>query len=106
MTVKLPTTKRLFAVAGNTCAFADCERRLVKADVVVGQICHIRAKEKGGPRYEPSYPDPDAYENLILMYGEHQRRLDCHEHQSAGWANGAQHYQCLSGRSAEAYSAT
>ncbi|HKU77949.1 MAG TPA: hypothetical protein VJR02_28805 [Pyrinomonadaceae bacterium] len=76
MTIKLPTTKRLFAVAGNTCAFPDCERRLVKADVVVGQICHMRAKEKGGPRYDPSYPDPDAHENLILMCGEHHKTID------------------------------
>ena len=40
------TIKRLFAVAGNRCAFAGCEERLVDegSGTIMGEVCHIKAK--------------------------------------------------------------
>lgn len=74
--MKSTTVKRLFAVAGNICAFPECTTRLVEDGVIVGQVCHIRAREPGGPRYDPHYSDRDAFENLVLMCGVHHKIID------------------------------
>lgn len=74
--MKTTILKRLFAVAGNTCAFPDCTTRLVEEAVIVGEVCHIRAQEPGGPRYDANYPDRDAFENLVVMCGVHHKNID------------------------------
>lgn len=74
--MKTSTLKRLFAVSGNTCAFPGCTNRLVVGGDIVGEVCHIRARSSGGPRYESSYPDVDAFENVIAMCPEHHTIVD------------------------------
>jgi hypothetical protein len=80
-----PTTaiiKRLFAVSGNKCAFPKCVSPLVDGEKVVGKICHIKAQNKGGARYDPTQTAEErhGYDNLILMCGRHHDVIDDDEH--------------------------
>ena len=47
------TIKRLFAHSGNRCAFPRCMEVLVEEGTVVGKVCHIKAANPKGPRYDP-----------------------------------------------------
>ena len=44
----------------------------------VGEICHIRAKSPGGPRYDSSQTDVerDGFHNLILLCSTHHKLID------------------------------
>jgi hypothetical protein len=46
-----------------------CLSVLVNGEHVLAEICHIRARRKGGPRYDPalSAADRDGFANLILF---------------------------------------
>ena len=73
------TIKRLFAFSGNLCAFPDCNLPMVESSgTVTGEICHIQARSKGGPRYNASLPikERHAFENLILLCGHHHKIID------------------------------
>lgn len=73
------TVKRLFAVSRNHCAFPGCELPIVEdSGTITGIICHIRARSKGGPRFDPKQSDEarHAFENLILMCGRHSKVID------------------------------
>jgi hypothetical protein len=69
MPISQTTIKRLFAKAQNECAMPRCTSPLVVGDYVLGEICHIRARRKTGPRYDPmlSAKDRDELANLILL---------------------------------------
>lgn len=74
------TIKRLFAHSGNRCA--RCRTApIVIGDTVVGDICHLRARSKKGPRYDPALsPDQrNAYENLILLCKPCHSLIDSNE---------------------------
>src|SRR5687768_11697745 len=63
------TIKRLFALSANRCAFPKCGCPIVEeTGTVTGIICHIKARSKGGPRYDSKQSDEErhAYPNLIL----------------------------------------
>jgi hypothetical protein len=70
--------KRLFALSSNRCAYRRCNTPLVQGNTVVGEICHIKAANSGGPRYDASQTDVQrqAFENLILMCGVHHKIID------------------------------
>jgi hypothetical protein len=72
------TIKRLFAVSGNKCAFPKCGSLLVDGKKVVGKICHIKAKNEGGPRYDPNQTTEErhSHDNLILLCGRHHDVID------------------------------
>jgi hypothetical protein len=80
MRVTEATTKRLFAVSGNVCAFPKCSIPLVDGESgkVTGRICHIRARNPAGPRYDSGQSDEDrnAFENLILLCPIHHDVID------------------------------
>jgi len=84
MAVSSRTAKILWGKAGATCSFPGCQRRLVadatelNGDVVLGEIAHIVAQNQDGPRGEYPAPggDVDAYENLILLCGQHHTLID------------------------------
>jgi len=65
----LPTVKKLFALSGNQCANPDCQNKLTSNDSVVGEICHIEAAEKDGPRYNSKSTDEyrRSFQNLFLL---------------------------------------
>ena len=79
-TPSVATVKRLFAVSGNRCAFPKCSQTLVEpaSGKVVGRICHIKAANPYGPRYdhEQSNEDRHAFANLILMCPVHHDVID------------------------------
>lgn len=78
--VRTKTIKRLFAVSGNRCAFPRCEIPLIDdvSGKVTGKICHIKARNPDGPRYDPNQSDAErsAFENLLLMCPIHHDIID------------------------------
>jgi hypothetical protein len=75
----LSTIKRLFAVSGNQCAFQGCDVPLSESSgTVTGEIAHIKAANKKGPRYDPAQSEEDrhGYDNLILLCGRHHTIID------------------------------
>lgn len=75
-----PVLKRLFAESGNQCALPGCSTDLVHPDTgaIVGEICHIRARRPGGPRFEvkQTTEERESYENLILLCSNHHKIVD------------------------------
>jgi len=78
MPFSLPTIKRLFAKSGNQCAFPGCQAKLVIGGTVIAEICHIRARRKNGPRYDPnlSAKERDECRNLLLLCPTHHTLID------------------------------
>lgn len=84
MAIDARTRQILWGQAGGTCSFPRCGRPLVKEatsddrEVIVGEIAHIVAQNKGGPRAQGSVPggNLDGYENLILLCHEHHELID------------------------------
>jgi hypothetical protein len=80
MSYTAQTLKKLFALSGNVCAFPNCPAPIVDTDsgVVVGDICHIKGRSEGGPRYDPDQTEEErnGYENLLLMCVAHNRIVD------------------------------
>jgi hypothetical protein len=75
----LITIKRLFALSNNTCTFPGCHSRIIaESGSVTGKICHIKAKQPLGPRYDPNQSDEDrnAASNLILLCAQHHDIID------------------------------
>lgn len=79
MGVKLKTVKALFSNSGNRCAFPDCKIKLVnKEQIVIGEICHIKAQSDGGPRFDENQTEEERhdYNNLILLCPTHHKLID------------------------------
>jgi hypothetical protein len=72
------TIKRLFAMSGNRCAFPKCTSSLIDGNKVVGKICHIKARKKGGARWDKDQTPEQrhGFDNLILMCGRHHDVID------------------------------
>lgn len=73
------TIRRLFALSGNCCAFPGCTLPLVEsAGTITGEICHIKARSKDGPRYDGAQTDEErhAFENLLLLCRRHHKVVD------------------------------
>lgn len=74
------TIKKLSILSGNKCAFPKCSMSLVDEDSgsITAQICHIKAKNSGGPRYDSKQTNQerDSFENLILMCPIHHKIID------------------------------
>jgi hypothetical protein len=73
------TIKRLFALSGNVCAYPGCQLPIVeRAGTVTGQICHIKARHPGGPRFDPTQSEEErhAFANLILLCRHHHTVID------------------------------
>lgn len=70
--------KRLFARSGNRCAYPNCAAQIVQGDVIIGEICHIKAASPNGPRYDPrrSVDDRHSYDNLLLLCANHHTVID------------------------------
>lgn len=76
---KASTVKRLFALSCNQCAFPECRTPIIETSgVITGIICHIRARSKGGPRYDPKQTAEQrhSFENLILLCSRHSKIID------------------------------
>lgn len=76
---KPSTIKRLFAFSRNQCAFPGCDLPVVEdSGVVTGIVCHIKARNRGGPRFDAKQTAEErhAFENLILLCGRHSKIID------------------------------
>lgn len=76
-----PSTKyKLFALSGNRCAFPDCTHTLVDeaTGTPVYEIAHIKAENRGGPRYDKHQTDDErrAFDNLMLLCPNHHDLID------------------------------
>lgn len=88
MSIQDSTIKRLFGMSGNQCAIPDCKSPLIIGNVVVGEICHIRARRKGGARYDPALgaAQRDEFENLVLLCSTCHKLIDSSaDEYSAEW---------------------
>jgi hypothetical protein len=72
------TLKRLFIKSGNLCAMPQCNAPLLIGETVVGEICHIKARRKNGPRYDPALTlaQRNDFPNLILLCPTCHKRVD------------------------------
>jgi len=75
----LPSMKRLFALSGNRCAYRNCVLPIVEdSGHVTGIVCHIKARSKGGSRYDPKQTPEQrhSFDNLVLMCARHSKVID------------------------------
>ncbi len=75
----LATLKRLFAKSYNQCAFSKCDLPIAEdSGTITGIICHIKARSKGGPRYDAKQSEEDrhSFSNLVLMCSRHSKIID------------------------------
>ncbi|MDB5971117.1 MAG: hypothetical protein JWQ90_3567 [Hydrocarboniphaga sp.] len=73
------TVKRLFALSGNRCAFPSCQLPIFEdSGVVTGEMCHIKARSPGGPRFDPAQTEAErhGFDNLILLCRRHHKVVD------------------------------
>ena len=74
------TIKKLFALSGNNCAFPKCTAALIdeNSGSIIGEICHIKARNPEGARYDANQADEQrhAFENLVLMCPIHHIVID------------------------------
>jgi hypothetical protein len=71
--------KILFAKSNNQCAFPECKSKIITVDnSIIGDICHIKAKNKKGKRYDKnqSKEERESYDNLILLCKNHHKEID------------------------------
>lgn len=76
---RLSTLKRLFAKSHDQCAFPKCDLPIAEeSGTITGIVCHIKARNKGGPRFDPNQSDEErhAFDNLVLMCGRHSKIID------------------------------
>jgi hypothetical protein len=74
------TVKRLFALSRNRCAHPKCINPLVETSsgIVTGIICHIKARNPKGPRYDKAQNNEQRHhaDNLILLCSRHSKIID------------------------------
>jgi len=71
--------KRLFALSGNQCAMPRCRALIYdESGTATGEVCHIKAGSKGGPRYDAGQSEEErhAFDNLILLCRHHHAVVD------------------------------
>ena len=63
------TLKRLFARSQNQCAMPKCTGPIIIGETIVGEVCHIRARRKNGPRFDPNLTarQRNEYRNLLVL---------------------------------------
>ncbi|RYX80134.1 HNH endonuclease [bacterium] len=74
LTPSTETIRALFARSGNRCAFPGCTAQLVnERNKFIGQVCHIKAAEQGGERFNEEQSDEErrSYSNLLLLCYPH-----------------------------------
>ena len=80
MSISEKDIKLLWGRAAGICCFPECNEELTKYllksnDFVVGEMAHVIAKAKGGPRTDGKGGN-DTYENLLLLCPTHHRTID------------------------------
>lgn len=84
MAIREKAIKLLWSNAAGRCSFTDCNERLTveqaahSAPHTLGEMAHIKGKNKGSNRYDETqiYEQRDSYENLILLCPNHHTLVD------------------------------
>jgi hypothetical protein len=80
---KIKTVKQLFGLSGNKCYFPKCNVDLIdkNSNQVIGEICHIKSRSPGGPRFDEKQSDfeRNEFKNLILLCPTHHEVIDSDE---------------------------
>jgi hypothetical protein len=80
MAVSPSTIRALAVLSGNVCAFPGCVAPVYDTvnESFVGEVCHIKAKRPGGPRYDANQTDEerDSFHNTMLMCSPHHTIID------------------------------
>jgi len=85
MTRKSPnvdTLKLLYVRSGNECAFPECDHPIFNDNgLYIAQLCHIKAANKGGQRFDEHQSDEERNipENLLFMCHRHHKETDDQE---------------------------
>lgn len=75
----LTVIRELYLRSGNMCAMPNCHNPLVdNVGNFIGEICHIEAASKDGPRFNPNMTNEErrAFDNLILLCANCHTRVD------------------------------
>lgn len=91
MAISEKAIKLLWSNAAGRCSFVDCAERLTveqaahSAPHTLGEMAHIKGRNKGSNRYDASQTDKerDSYENLILLCPNHHTLIDKPENEEA-----------------------
>lgn len=73
------TYKVLYARSGNVCAFPSCDHPIFNDNgLYIAQLCHIKAANEGGPRFDMSQTDEErrSSDNLLFMCHRHHKETD------------------------------
>ena len=72
------TYNLLYAKSSNRCAFPGCKNPITLNQTLVGNVCHIKAANLKGPRYDPNqtHTERHGYDNLLLMCSIHNKVVD------------------------------
>lgn len=73
------TYKLLYVRSGNECAFPNCTHPIFNDDgLYISELCHIKAANQGGPRFDKSQTDEErrSPENLLFMCHRHHKETD------------------------------
>ncbi|MFD0894394.1 hypothetical protein ACFQ5Q_12265 [Luteolibacter ambystomatis] len=75
------TIKRLFAGSHNECAMPRCKSPIIIGETVVGDVCHIGARNKKGPRYNPdlTLKERNDFPNLLVLCKTCHKIVDSNE---------------------------
>lgn len=84
MAITEKSIKLLWSNAAGRCSFAECYERLTveraasSAPHTLGEMAHIKGKNRGSNRYDEAQTDKerDSYENLILLCPNHHTLID------------------------------
>lgn len=89
MAIKEKSIKLLWSNASGRCSFINCQEKLTveqashSAPHTLGEMAHIKGKNKGSNRYDENQTDEqrDDYENLILLCPNHHTLIDKRENE-------------------------
>jgi hypothetical protein len=73
------TYKLLYVRSGNVCAFPGCNHPIFNDDgLYIAELCHIKAANEGGPRYDSNQTDEErrSPDNLLFMCHRHHKETD------------------------------
>jgi hypothetical protein len=71
--------KLLYVRSGNECAFPNCNHPIFNdAGLYVAELCHIKAANIGGPRFDENQTDEDrrSHNNLLFLCHRHHKETD------------------------------
>lgn len=77
--IKSTVRTRLLLLSGNRCAWTTCKQALAPEEGgMFGEIAHIRAAEKSGPRFDATMTNNErrGFDNLLLLCGKHHTLID------------------------------